>query len=68
MKFGINTLLWTGSYNDGHVKSLTPKFREMGFDGVKIGLGAKGDIDYKKTLKIFKDHGLACSSICGLFG
>ena len=68
MKFGINTLLWTGAYTDEHVKSLTPKFKEIGFDGVEIGLGSKGDFDYKKTLKTFKDNGLVCSSVCGLFG
>ncbi len=68
MKFGINTLLFTGTYTDEHVISLTEKFAEMGFEGIEIGLEKKGDIDYKKTLKIFKDHGLVCSSICGLFG
>jgi len=68
MKFGINTLLWTGSYTDEHVKSLTPKFKELGFDGVEIALGQKGDIDYKSTVKTFKDNGLVCSSVCGLFG
>lgn len=68
MKFGINTLLWTGSYTDEHVKSLTGKFKELGFDGVEIALGQKGDIDYKNTVKTFKDNGLECSSVCGLFG
>lgn len=68
MKFGINTLLWTGSYIDEHVKSLTGKFKELGFDGVEIALGQKGDIDYKNTVKTFRDNGLVCSSVCGLFG
>ncbi|OQA23300.1 MAG: D-tagatose 3-epimerase [Actinobacteria bacterium ADurb.Bin346] len=68
MKFGINTLLYTGTYTDEHVKDLSRKFAEMGFDGVEIALEKKGDIDYKKTVKIFNDHGLVCSSICGLFG
>ena len=68
MKFGINTLLWTGSYSDEHVKNLTPKFKELGFDGVEIALGQKGDIDYRNTVKTFKDNGLVCSSVCGLFG
>ncbi|HEY5500670.1 MAG TPA: sugar phosphate isomerase/epimerase family protein [Candidatus Humimicrobiaceae bacterium] len=68
MKFGINTLLWTGSYTDEHVNSLTGKFKELGFDGVEIALGQKGDIDYRNTVKTFKDNGLVCSSVCGLFG
>jgi len=68
VKFGINTLLWTGSYTDEHVKSLTGRFRELGFDGVEIALGQKGDIDYKNTVKTFKANDLVCSSVCGLFG
>ena len=68
MKFGINTLLYTGTYTDEHVKDLSKKFAEMGFDGVEIALEKKGDIDYKKTVKIFKENDLVCSSICGLFG
>jgi len=68
MKFGINTLLYTGTYTDEHVKDLSKKFAEMGFDGVEIALEKKGDIDYRKTVKIFRENGLVCSSICGLFG
>ncbi|MHB8278239.1 MAG: sugar phosphate isomerase/epimerase family protein [Candidatus Humimicrobiaceae bacterium] len=68
MKFGINTLLFTGTYTDEHVKSLTGKFKDMGFDGIEVALEKKGDLEYKKTLKVFKDNGLVCSSICGLFG
>jgi len=68
MKFGINTLLFTAAFTDSHVKELFTKFKEIGFDGVEIALGKKGDIDYKKTLKAFKNSGLACSSLCGLFG
>ncbi|MHB1376280.1 MAG: sugar phosphate isomerase/epimerase family protein [Candidatus Humimicrobiaceae bacterium] len=68
MKFGINTLLWTGSYTDEHVKNLTGKFKELGFEGIEIALGQKGDLDYKKTVKTFKNNGLVCSSVCGMFG
>lgn len=68
MKFGINTLLFTGTYTDEHVKSLSRKFRELGFDGVEVALEKKGDVDYRQALKIFKENNLVCSSICGLFG
>jgi D-psicose/D-tagatose/L-ribulose 3-epimerase len=68
VKFGINTLLYAGTYTNEHVKKLTEKFSRMGFSGVEIALEKKGDIDYKKTVKAFKDNGLVCSSICGLFG
>jgi D-psicose/D-tagatose/L-ribulose 3-epimerase len=68
MKFGINTLLYTATFCDEHVKTLFSKFAKIGFDGVEIALEKKGDIDYKKTLKAFKDNSLKCASICGLFG
>jgi D-psicose/D-tagatose/L-ribulose 3-epimerase len=35
MKYGINTLLWTASFDASHLK-LLPQFREKGFDGVEI--------------------------------
>lgn len=68
MKFGINTLLYAGTFTDSHVKELFGKFREIGFDGVEISLEKKGDIDYKKTLSELKKYELKCSSLCGLFG
>lgn len=68
MWYGINTLLFTGTFTDNHVNNLFGNFKKMGFDGVEIGLEKKGDLDYKKTLKAFKNNGLVCSSVCGLFG
>lgn len=35
MKFGINTLLWTASFDKTHVH-LLPQLKEHGFDGVEI--------------------------------
>jgi len=35
MKYGINTLLWTGGFDATHL-GLLPQFREKGFDGVEI--------------------------------
>ncbi len=68
MKFGINTLLYAGTFTDRHVKDLFGKFKEIGFDGVEISLEKKGDIDYKETLKELKKYGLECAAICGQFG
>jgi D-psicose/D-tagatose/L-ribulose 3-epimerase len=68
MKFGINTLLFAGTFTDSHVKDLFGRFSEMGFEGVEVALEKKGDLDYKKTLKAFKDNNLVCSSVCGMFG
>ena len=67
MKFGINTLLYAGTFTDENVK-IFKKFKEMGFDGVEIALEKKGDINYDMALNELKENDLECSSICGLFG
>ncbi len=67
MKFGINTLLYAGTFTDQHT-DLFKKFNSMGFDGVEIALEKEGDIDYKVTLDKLKENNLQCCSICGLFG
>ena len=67
MKFGINTLIYTGEFSDEHV-SIFPGLKAMGFDGVEIAPGAKGDFDTGKMLAALRENGLECSSICGLFG
>jgi len=68
MKFGINTLLFTANFTDNEVNRLFKSFKDIGFDGVEIALGQKGDIEYKKTHKALKSNDLECSSICGMFG
>jgi len=67
MKFGINTLLYAGTFTDENVK-IFKKFKEMGFDGVEIALEKKGDINYDMALNELKENDLESSSICGLFG
>lgn len=67
MKFGMNTLIYTGEFGDRHA-SLFPGLKAMGFDGVEIALGARGDFDTKKMLAALKENDLVCSSICGLYG
>lgn len=37
MKFGINTFLWSSSFDAGQFE-LLPRIREHGFDGVEIPL------------------------------
>jgi len=67
MKFGINTLLFTGRFTDEDA-ALFPMFKEAGFEGVEIAMEAKGDIHYGRILEILKANGLVCSSLCGLYG
>lgn len=67
MKFGINTLLFTGSFTDQEA-ALFGRFKDMGFDGVEIALGQRGDFDYATIRRALEDNGLECSSLCGLYG
>jgi D-psicose/D-tagatose/L-ribulose 3-epimerase len=67
MKFGINTLLFAGTFTDEDA-SLFPLFKEAGFEGVEIALEKKGDIDYGRILETLRANDLVCSSICGLYG
>jgi D-psicose/D-tagatose/L-ribulose 3-epimerase len=67
MKYGINTLMFAATFTDADTH-IFGKIRDLGFDVVEIALEKKGDIDYEKTRKELEKHGLACSSVCGLFG
>jgi D-psicose/D-tagatose/L-ribulose 3-epimerase len=37
MKFGVNTMIWSGEY-DSQVRNLLPLIKEKGFDGIEIPL------------------------------
>jgi len=67
MRFGINTLLYAGTFTEENF-NIFKKFKEIGFDGVEIALEKKGDINYERALNELKENDLECSSICGLFG
>ncbi len=67
MKYGLNTLIFTGNFKDENT-DLFKGIKEVGFDGVEIALAQKGDFDYGKTLEQLKANGLECSGICGMLG
>ena len=67
MKYGINTLMFAATFDDAETH-VFGKIRDLGFDVVEIALEKKGDLDYRLTVKELEKNGLACSSICGLFG
>ncbi len=67
MKYGLNTLLFTGNFTDENT-DLFKGIKEVGFDAVEIALAQKGDFDYAKTLEQLKANKLECSGICGMFG
>lgn len=67
MKFGMNTLIYTGAFGDEH-RNLFPLLKKLGFDGVEIAPGAKGDFDTGLMRAALQENELECSSLCGLFG
>lgn len=66
MKYGINTMLFSGRFNDENT-NLFKKFKAWGFDGVEIALEDKKDINCERVLESLKENNLETSSICGLF-
>jgi D-psicose/D-tagatose/L-ribulose 3-epimerase len=67
MRFGINTLLWTASFNREHLH-LLPRIKRWGFDGVEI---ARFDFDGFPAAEIrraIEDEGLACTFCSALIG
>lgn len=67
MKYGLNTLIFTGNFTDENT-DLFKGIKETGFDGVEIALAQKGDFDLERTLEQLKVNDLECSGICGMFG
>ncbi|MCF7928332.1 MAG: sugar phosphate isomerase/epimerase [Spirochaetales bacterium] len=67
MKVGLNTMIFRATFTDKDYEIFAP-IRDMGFDGVEIGLEKKGDIDYDRCRKELEKNGLENSSVCGLFG
>lgn len=67
MKYGLNTLIFTGNFTDENT-DLFKGIKGIGFDGVEIALAQKGDFDPGRTLEQLKMNGLECSGICGMFG
>jgi D-psicose/D-tagatose/L-ribulose 3-epimerase len=67
MKFGMNTLIYTGKFTDDHAR-LMPGLKAAGFDGVEISPENKGDFDTGKMRDAVLAAGLECSSICGQYG
>ncbi|NQT83199.1 sugar phosphate isomerase/epimerase [bacterium] len=59
MKFGLNSLLWTGSFSN-ETLDLIDKIADMGFDGAEITLIDLDLVDVQKTAERLKARGLEC--------
>jgi D-psicose/D-tagatose/L-ribulose 3-epimerase len=57
MKFGVNTLLWCGSFENKHLKFID-KAKEIGFDGIEMAVFDTSAIDAKKVKARLEANGL----------
>jgi D-psicose/D-tagatose/L-ribulose 3-epimerase len=64
MKFGVNTFIWTASFDRTHLP-LLPKIKEAGFDGVEVSLFRPADFATKDIAAGLAENGLECT-ICSV--
>ena len=67
MKFGLNLLLWTGTFSN-ETLDLIDKTADMGFDGAEITLIDLGPIDVQKTAERLKARELECVACAVMTG
>jgi D-psicose/D-tagatose/L-ribulose 3-epimerase len=60
MKFGVNTLIWTGAFDRSHLP-LLPRLKERGFDGVEIVVFHVEDFPVAETRRSLEENGMECT-------
>jgi D-psicose/D-tagatose/L-ribulose 3-epimerase len=65
MKFGVNTFIWTVSFERANLP-LLPLIKEHGFDGVEVSLFNPAQFDAADIRKGCAENGLECT-ICSVF-
>jgi D-psicose/D-tagatose/L-ribulose 3-epimerase len=61
MKFGVNTFIWSGTFDQSNF-GLLPIIKEAGFDGVEIPLFRPKDFQASSIRKAVESHGLECNA------
>jgi D-psicose/D-tagatose/L-ribulose 3-epimerase len=64
MKFGVNTFIWTVSFDASH-NHLLPKIKAAGFDGVEVSMFHARDFAGADIRKGLAENGLECT-ICSV--
>jgi D-psicose/D-tagatose/L-ribulose 3-epimerase len=64
MKFGVNTFIWTASFDESNVP-LLPKIKEAGFDGVEVPLFQPSQFAAATIRRGLEANGLECT-ICSI--
>jgi D-psicose/D-tagatose/L-ribulose 3-epimerase len=65
MKFGVNTFIWSASYNDS-VRALLPLIKERGFDGVEVPIFRPAEFPASAVRRDTETNGIECT-ICSVF-
>ena len=60
MKFGVNTFIWSGTFDQSNF-GLLPTIKEAGFDGVEIPLLRPKDLQAASIRKAVEANGLECN-------
>ncbi len=62
MKFGVNTMIWSGAY-DRQIQGLLPQIKEGGFDGIEFPLFRLEGFDASAVRKDLEAAGLECTVV-----
>src|ERR1051325_9104202 len=62
MKFGVNTFIWTGSFDRSHIPLLA-QIKEHGFDGAELPLFDPAQFQAADLRRGLEENGLECT-IC----
>jgi len=65
MKFGANTLIWSGSFGRAEFEVL-PRIKEAGFDGVEIPIFHAAGFEAAAARRAIEDAGLECTACSAL--
>jgi D-psicose/D-tagatose/L-ribulose 3-epimerase len=67
MKYGINTFLWTASFNESNL-DLLPRIKAMGFDGVELARFSFADCPSAPIRRALEENDLECTFCTALTG
>ncbi len=60
MKFGVNTFIWTATFDRSHLP-LLPVIKKAGFDGVELPLINPSQVNAGEIRRALSDHQLECT-------
>ena len=61
MKFGINTFIWSLTYDDA-VEQVLPLIRENGFDGIEVAVFRAAELPAQRIRRATEAQGLECNT------